>query len=200
MANELYPVFLKVNALEVLIVGGGMVGLEKTENMLRTSPNARITLVAQHIVEEIKALAEVHPSVTLHERSFFNEDLTGMQVVIVATDNAETNQQIWSEAKNRGLLVNVADTPDLCDFYMASIVSKGDLKIAISTNGKSPTLAKRLKEMLNDVLPEEIDPLLQKLRLIRDNLKGDFEFKVKTLNALTSDWVNRKISNKPNKE
>lgn len=192
MANELYPVFLKIHQFETLIVGGGEVGLEKLSFLLKSSPQAKVTLVGKSIKEEIKTLAKAHPSVTLYERAYFPEDLTGMQMALIATEDHETNIEIQEEAKSRGILANVADTPGLCDFYLGSIVTKGDLKIGISTNGKSPTIAKRLKEVLNEVLPDEIDELLQRMREIRDELKGNFGYKVKMLNQLTSSLVSKK--------
>lgn len=192
MANELYPIFLKVHQFETLIVGGGEVGLEKLSFLLKSSPQAKVTLVGKVIKNEIKNLANIHPSVTLYERAYFPEDLTGMQLALIATEDHETNIEIQQEAKRRGILVNVADTPELCDFYLGSIVTKGDLKIGISTNGKSPTIAKRLKETLNEVLPDEIDELLQRMREIRDELKGNFGYKVKKLNQLTSSLVSKK--------
>jgi siroheme synthase-like protein len=189
MANELYPVFLKVHQFDTLIVGGGEVGLEKLTFLLKSSPQARVTLVGKTILPGIKALAEKHAQVTLIERAFFSEDLTEMQMAIIATEDQLLNKAIRDEAKLRGILVNVADTPALCDFYLGSIVTKGDLKVAISTNGKSPTIAKRLKEMLNEILPDEIDSLLQHMRIIRDQLKGSFGAKVQKLNHLTEDLV-----------
>lgn len=192
MANELYPIFLKVHQFETLIVGGGEVGLEKLSFLLKSSPQAKVTLVGKEIKPEIKKLAEKYPSVTLYERAYFPEDLTGMQLALIATEDHETNIEIQQEAKSRGILVNVADTPELCDFYLGSIVTKGDLKIGISTNGKSPTIAKRLKETLNEVLPDEIDELLQRMKEIRDELKGNFGYKVKKLNQLTSSLVSKK--------
>lgn len=191
MANELYPIFLKVHQFETLIIGGGEVGLEKLSFLLKSSPNAKVTLVGKTIKPEIKELAELHPQVTLFERAYFSEDLTGIQMAIIATEDHEVNKQIHAEAKAREILTNVADTPDLCDFYLGSIVTKGDLKVAISTNGKSPTIAKRLKETLNEVLPDEIHELLQHMREIRDQLKGNFGYKVKKLNELTSTLVSK---------
>ena len=81
-------------------------------------------------------------------------------------------------------MVNVADNPPLCDFYMGGIVTKGNLKIAISTNGKSPTLAKRMRQWLEGFLPEETDVLLDKLYEYRKSLKGDFDQKIVAMNAL----------------
>jgi precorrin-2 dehydrogenase/sirohydrochlorin ferrochelatase len=92
----------------------------------------------------------------------------------------------------KNILVNVADTPDLCDFYLGSIVTKGDLKIAISTNGKSPTLSKRLREFFEDVLPENINDLILNLNEYRNSLKGSFAEKVEKLNQLTKSFTGKK--------
>ncbi|GHE65622.1 precorrin-2 dehydrogenase/sirohydrochlorin ferrochelatase family protein [Roseivirga thermotolerans] len=189
MSNNLYPIFLKAHQLDTLIIGGGSVGLEKLSFMLKSSPDARVTLVDKTIRSEIRQLATRHPQITLLEREYFTEDLTGMHLVLVATENPETNRKIQQEAKDRGILVNVADTPELCDFYLGSIVTKGHLKVAISTNGQSPTIAKRLREVLDDALPEEIDELLLRMKQIRNQLKGNFGYKVKELNRLTSSLV-----------
>ena len=83
------------------------------------------------------------------------------------------------------VLVNVADDPEKCDFYLGSIVTRGNLKVGISTNGKSPTLAKRMREYLEDLLPEEIDELALHLNNYRNELVSDFHEKVHTLNQLT---------------
>ena len=88
------------------------------------------------------------------------------------------------------MLINVADKPALCDFYLGGIVTKGDLKIAISTNGKSPTVAKRLRQLFEAILPDTIDELLQNLQTYRQQLKGNFEEKVATLNQLTASLIN----------
>ena len=103
----------------------------------------------------------------------------------MATDNKILNEVIRDLAAGKNILVNVADTPSLCDFYLGSIVQKGNLKIAISTNGKSPTAAKRIKQVLNESLPDELDEVLENLHKIRNDLKGNFEYKVKKMNAIT---------------
>lgn len=184
--NGLFPVFLKIGELKTLIVGGGNVGLEKLEALLKNNPEAKVKLIGTTIKQEIKDLANEHGSIDLIERSFKSEDLEDAEVVILATDDNHLHAKIRLEAKSRKLLVNVADTPHLCDFYLGSTVKKGNLKIGISTNGKSPTLSKRLREMLEEILPEEIDELLDNLQAIRDDLKGDFAYKVQKLNEVTS--------------
>ena len=109
----------------------------------------------------------------------------GKKIVIATTDVPETNKKVQEACNRRQILVNVADTPELCDFYMGGIVTKGNLKIAISTNGKSPTLAKRIRQFLEHILPQEIDELLDTLRHYRETLKGDFALKVIEMNKRT---------------
>lgn len=184
--NTLFPVFLKLEHLAVLLVGGGKVGLEKLGAILRNSPATRVTVVGERIGEGIRALAAHFEQVMLWEKPFEESDLSGQQLVIAATDDPVANRQVKSLAAGQGLLTNVADTPELCDFYLGSIVQKGDLKIAISTNGKSPTIAKRLKEVFTEVLPDELHEVLQHMPAIRERLGGDFTEKVRILNALTA--------------
>jgi len=187
--NNLFPIFLKMEQLPTLIVGGGYVGLEKLETLLRNSPQTPITLVAISISEKIKSLALHYPKLVLKERAFQVEDLNGISIALLATENRDTNRKIGLLAKSRNIPVNVADTPDLCDFYLGSVVKKGQLKIGISTNGQSPTFAKRFRQVLEEILPEETSELLGNLRTIRDRLKGDFQYKVQKLNEYTSQLV-----------
>jgi len=188
--NTLFPVFLKLDKLITLVVGGGAVGLEKLQALLKNDPNAKVRLVAPDISKKIVRLAQKHPSVNLIHRAFDSCDLdNGVDMVIVATNNVRENAMIRYAAKSKGLLVNVADTPDLCDFYLGSTVTKGDLKVGISTNGKSPTFAKRFRQLLEEVLPSETNELLQNLHKVRKRLKGDFQYKVNKLNELTSDFL-----------
>lgn len=190
--NHLFPIFLKLGSLRTLIVGGGNVGLEKLSSILKNSPDAKVLLVARNIHPEIKSLAQQHPLVELEERNFRLWDLWSADIVLLATGNRDTNQQILKFAKARGLLVNVADTPDLCDFYLGSVVTKGQLKVGISTNGKSPTIAKRFREFLEEAIPEDTDELLDNMNSIREQVKGDLQAKVKALNEVTKDWLRSK--------
>lgn len=187
--NNLFPVFLKLDALHTLIVGGGHVGLEKLGAVLKNSPEANVTLVARNIQEPIKELARKHPRVTLYERNFKLWDLWDKDLVILATDNRQLHETIRTFARSRRLLINVADTPDLCDFYLGSVVTKGNLKIGVSTNGKSPTISKRIREYLEEALPDDTDELLNNMQRIRAQIKGDFGHKVKVLNEITTNWL-----------
>lgn len=192
--NNLFPVFLKLEEQEVLLVGAGKVGLEKLTAILRNSPATKVSVVATKVSVGVEAFATAYANVTVYEKAFDETDLDGKNIVVVAVDNKETSRVIRNLAKRRNLLVNVADTPDLCDFYLGSIVQKGAVKIAISTNGKSPTVAKRLKEVLHDSIPEEINGVAANLSVIRENLSGDFEAKVKQLNELTKTLVSKQMT------
>ncbi len=184
--NKLFPVFLKLENFRVLIVGGGKVGLEKVTAVLNNSPATKITLVATQVGEEIRAFQNKYQNLIIHQRSFRNEDLNNIDFVIVAVNNKETSLAIKVEATNRKIIANVADTPEQCDFYLGSIVQKGNVKIAVSTNGKSPTIAKRIRETLDESFPNEINESIDNLTKMRSHLKGDFTEKVKKLNGITS--------------
>jgi len=187
--NELFPVFLQLNRLKVLLVGGGHVAMEKLSALLNNSPYAAIKLVAREISVGVRNFAASYRNVQLHERAFEMDDLEGIDVVVVASNNDSLNINIRNETRARHILLNVADKPDMCDFYLGSIVKKGNLKIGISTNGKSPTIAKRIKEVLDEALPHEIDETLEYMGKLRNQLKGDFTDKVKQLNAHTAVLV-----------
>ena len=188
--NQLFPVFLKLNQLKVLLVGAGNIGLEKLEAVLTNSPDTEINIVAESFLPKLLQLTVNYPRVKLHSKRFEAADLEGHDLVIIATGDNILNTEIRSLARQQHLLINVADKPDLCDFYLGSIVKKGDLKIGISTNGKSPTVAKRLKEIFQTNLPDELDLTLQQMNKLRNTLGGDFAHKVKELNKATASLVN----------
>lgn len=189
--NNLFPIFLKLENLHTLIVGGGYVGLEKITAVLDNSPEATVTLVSPEIRLEIREIAAANARISLIERKFEDGDLAEKDLVIVATNDKEENKRIKSVARARHMLCNVADTPPLCDFYLSSVVRKGNLKVAISTNGMSPTMAKRLKEVLTEALPDNLETAMEQLKAVRDMLKGDFAYKVDELNRITSVLVEK---------
>jgi uncharacterized protein len=196
--NPLFPVFLKLNELHTVLIGAGNVGLEKLTSILNNSADASVTVIALTILPELHLLAAEYKGVRIVQKTFTDADLNSADLVIAATNDSRLNEFIRQSAHDRKLLINVADKPELCDFYLGSIVQKGDLKIAISTNGKSPTIAKRLKEVLNESLPNELDTTLQQMSVLRDSLNGDFAYKVKKLNEVTSVLVEPRQSSKKN--
>jgi precorrin-2 dehydrogenase / sirohydrochlorin ferrochelatase len=183
--NTLFPIFVKLHNRHVVVVGGGYVGLEKLRALLANSPEVKITVVSPQIRDEIVEAATQNKNIDLIYQAYDSAFLMAADLVLAATNDRSVNEQIYIDCQNRKIWVNVADTPDFCDFYLSSVVKKGDLKIAISTNGKSPTLAKRLRALLEDVIPESIQETLDNLQVIRNKLKGDFESKIKKLNEIT---------------
>lgn len=194
--NALFPIFLKLDKLSVLIVGGGNVALEKLTAVLTNSPLAVVRLVGTEINDDLKQLASDYPLVRFEERPFEESDLEGVDIVIIAINDMSKSEEIRNLAKEAKKLVNAADKPELCDFYLSSVVQKGNVKIAISTNGKSPTIAKRLKEVLNHAIPAEIDEVADNLQIIRTKLNGNFAYKVRRLNQLTKSLVENDTAEK----
>lgn len=186
--NELYPIFLKVSELEALIVGGGNVGLEKLAFLLKSSPNAKVTIVSVNFLPELIDLATKH-KVEIIEAAYEFSFLKGKHIVIATTNNIAVNIQVHKDCKQRNILVNVADNPPYCDFYMGGIVTKGNIKIAFSTNGKSPTLAKRLRQFFEEVIPDNINELAENINRYRKSAGGTFSEKVTTLNELTKSLL-----------
>lgn len=201
--NVLFPVFIKLYQIQTLVVGGGNVGLEKVEALLKNDPGANIKIIAPVIKEELIDLARGSANIKIKSRKVRKWDLNGVDLLILATDDYSLHEKMKKWARKRHLLTNVADTPNLCDFYLGSTVKKGDLKIGISTNGKSPTFAKRFREILENTLPDSTPELLNQLRVIRDRLQGDFKHKVDRLNEITevlmkddSDNGNKQVEEK----
>ena len=188
--NNLYPVFLKAKNLNVLIVGGGFVAEEKLTFLLKSSPDANVTMVSPMFREgtiEIASKANVNRIIDVYKIDY----LKGNHIVIATTDIPDVNIEIYQDCRALDKLVNVADNPPYCDFYMGGIVTKGNVKVAISTNGKSPTTAKRLRQFFEDVIPENIDDLVKNLNIYRKTIKGDFEQKVEQLNEFTKGLVEK---------
>lgn len=188
--NNLYPIFLKTKNLNVLIVGGGFVAEEKLTFLLKSSPDANVTMVSPMYREGTIELAK-SGNVTLVTDSYKKKYLLAKHIVVATTDIPEVNVQVWKDCRAEAKLVNVADNPPYCDFYMGGIVTKGNVKVAISTNGKSPTTAKRLRQFFEEVIPDNIDDLVQNLNKYRKTLKGGFEDKVEKLNEFTKSLVEK---------
>ena len=188
--NNLYPVFLKTMNLHILIVGGGNVAEEKLTFLTKSSPDARVTMVSPMFREATLELAMKY-KVEIITDVYNDNYLKGKHIVIATTDVPEVNVQVYEDCRKLDKLVNVADNPPYCDFYMGGIVTKGNVKVAISTNGKSPTTAKRLRQFFEEVIPEDINKMVQNLNDYRKTIKGDFEEKVEKMNEITQKLVEK---------
>jgi siroheme synthase-like protein len=192
--NNLFPVFLKLEDMRVLLIGAGMVGVEKLNAILNNAPATQVLVIAKEFHHEFSDLAALHPNVYMQQTEYNADYLNDCDIVIAAVNDIALSTTIRNDAKVKGKLINVADKPYLCDFYLGSVVTKGNLKLAISTNGKSPTVSKRLREVFEDMLPNELDDVINNLQVIRNSLQGDFKNKVEELNKITQKLVEKPLS------
>jgi precorrin-2 dehydrogenase/sirohydrochlorin ferrochelatase len=137
--------FMKLAGKRCLVVGAGNVGEPKIGALIDTG--ARVTVIALHASDAVNAWATAG-EITLERRAFAAEDLDGAFLAVVATASRALNGSIYREAQRRGVLCNVVDDPEYCDFYYPAVVQRGDLQIAISTNGQSPSLSQKLRQQL----------------------------------------------------
>jgi precorrin-2 dehydrogenase/sirohydrochlorin ferrochelatase len=143
--SSLFPMFVKLEGRRCLVVGAGKVGEPKIGGLIDTG--AHVHAVALEASESVHAWANAG-KLTLHLRAFAPEDLDGTFLAVVATASHALNASIYHEAQRRGILCNVVDVPEYCDFFYPAVVQRGDLQIAISTNGQSPSLAQKLRQQL----------------------------------------------------
>ena len=162
-----YPVHLDIKDRNVLVVGGGGVGTRKVKTLLDCG--ARVTVVSREVSDKLQALAAAG-DINLEQRPYRSQDLNGMFLVIGATNDMKLNRQISNDAERLNTLCNIADRPEVCNFILPSIVRRNDLVITISTSGKSPAMAKKLRKALEKQYGEEYGTLLGLLGAIRKKL------------------------------
>lgn len=143
--TDLFPMFLKLAGKQCLVVGAGNVGDPKIGGLLETG--ARIRVVSPDASAAVREWAR-EGKIDLELRAFSPGDLDGTFLAIVATNSRTLNERVYQEAQRRGVLCNVVDVPDLCDFFYPAVVRRGDLQIAISTAGQSPSLAQKIRQQL----------------------------------------------------
>src|SRR5262245_52685624 len=140
-----HPVLLRLAGRRVVVVGGGAVAERKVRALLES--RARVTVVCLETSPTVEAWA-AGGEIELHRRQYRPGDLAGACLAYVATDAPDISRQVWREAREGGVCINVADQPELCDFFAPAVVRQGDLIISVSTNGASPALARRVRERL----------------------------------------------------
>ncbi|HXG58347.1 MAG TPA: bifunctional precorrin-2 dehydrogenase/sirohydrochlorin ferrochelatase [Thermoanaerobaculia bacterium] len=164
-----YPIFLDLEGRDVLIVGGGNVCARKAETMLRYG--ARVTIVSPEVNGEI-AQWEREGTVVVRRKRYEEADLDGTSIVIASTDDTAVNEQVAADCRRRRIPVNVVDVTPLCEFIVPAIVEEGSIQIAISTGGKSPALARTLKEELREIVSSACADLNDVLGSLRDGAKA----------------------------
>lgn len=150
-----YPVFLDMKDRKVLVVGGGFVALQKIKTLLDSGAIVNV-ITKELIAEDIKALP-----VSLEIREYNENDMIGVSIVIAATNSHEVNTKIFEHSKKYNVLLNAVDDKDNCDFILGAIVNKGDITVTISTAGKSPIVAKKIRDKVNEMLNINYENLLE---------------------------------------
>ncbi len=156
-----FPLYLDMNNLKVLLVGGSTIATEKLEKLLIFTKE--ITILSLRIDEHMSTLAKKH-NLTLYQRAYKEGDMEGFDLVIVATDTVDLHKAIYEESRETRILVNSVDNTDYCDFIFPAFVQKGDLTIAISTGGASPAFAKRMRQHLDKIIPNSVGTFLKKMK------------------------------------
>ena len=139
---EYYPIFMDIKGKPCVVIGGGRVAERKVLSLLNAG--AKVCVVSPRLTDGIKKLVRER-RVKVIKRAYKQGDIDSAFLAYSATDKREINREIFKEAKGKGILLNVVDVPDMCNFIVPSVVERGDLLIAISTSGKSPALAKRIR-------------------------------------------------------
>ena len=166
---KLFPMFLKLAGRPCLVVGAGTVAESKISSLIEA--DARVRVVAPEGTSEVRSWAQ-EKRIEWRQRGFQPDDLGGMFLVVAATSSTELHEQIFQEARLRGVLCNIVDVPELCDFYYPAVVQRGALQIAISTSGQSPALAQRLRIELEEQFGPEYEAWLEYLGEARDKLQS----------------------------
>lgn len=162
-----YPVYLDMRGRKALVVGGGAVGSRKTHTLLRAG--ARVTLVSPQVTDALRSMAEAG-RLTWHQRPYRSSDMAAMFLVFSATNDPDLNHRIEEDAGRHHVLCNYADQPERGHFILPSIVERGDLLVSISTSGRSPAVARGLRQDLEALLGEEYAPYLRLMGAIRERL------------------------------
>ena len=183
---KLFPMFLKLGGRPCLVVGAGTIAESKIASLIEA--DAQVLVVAPDATPGVRAWAEAK-RIEWRQRGFQPDHLDGMFIVVAATSSTELHKQIFREATRRGVLCNIVDVPELCDFYYPAVVQRGGLQIAVSTSGQSPALAQRLRIELEEQFGPEYEAWLKYLGEARDKLQSqklDIEERRRLLHELSS--------------
>ncbi|MHB1377440.1 MAG: precorrin-2 dehydrogenase/sirohydrochlorin ferrochelatase family protein [Candidatus Humimicrobiaceae bacterium] len=165
----MYPILLKLKNKKILVVGGGKIAERKVIRLLKAEAN--ILLVSPDITDSLQKFVD-EKKIVYNKRKFTKGDLKNAFLVIAATNDKKVNHLIFRESEKNKILVNVIDEPDYCNFYVPSVIDRGDLLVAISTKGKSPAFARILRKKLEEYLPDELSKEVALLGDLREEQKS----------------------------
>jgi precorrin-2 dehydrogenase/sirohydrochlorin ferrochelatase len=170
---DVYPIgLIGLEQRKTVVIGGGKVAIRKVAGLLEAG--ARVTVISPAFMPELRVM-ELTRSITLVSRAYQAGDLADAFLVIAATNNADINERVWQEARERGCLVNVVDDPARCNFIVPAVIRRGEVTVTISTGGASPALARRLRERLESQIGPEVGALAGLLAELRPELQTRFQ-------------------------
>ncbi len=196
-SNKLFPIYLKLKGRRVLVVGGGLIALQKLQGLINTE--AELTVIAPTVIEEVRALTGEFPNkrkIEFIERDYQQGDESSYHMVIAATDIPELNNSIANRARDQMILANSVDEPEYCDFYIPSIVEAGDIKIAISTNGKAPAVAQRIRLELEPIARDVYKPILERIAEFRAKVHTKITGKQAARRSKLIRWYSERVFRK----
>jgi precorrin-2 dehydrogenase/sirohydrochlorin ferrochelatase len=158
---------MDMSKLKVLLVGGGAIATEKLEKLVDFTKE--ITVITRELSPEAQDLIRDH-CLTLYQRAYREGDIRDFDIVIVATDTVDLHRAIYEESRGMRVLVNSVDDTAYCDFIFPSYLKRGDLTISFSTSGASPAFAKQIRRYFEQLIPENVDGFLQKMKQLRTEL------------------------------
>ncbi|MGB9792877.1 MAG: precorrin-2 dehydrogenase/sirohydrochlorin ferrochelatase family protein [Thermacetogeniaceae bacterium] len=179
--ERLYHISLKLRDQQCLVIGGGTVAERKVETLLECG--AKVTVVSPDLVQKLRERVD-RGELLYKRRKFKPEDLDGMFLVIVATDDSKLNERVAELCRKRGILVNVVDNPDMSTFFVPASIRRGPICVSISTGGASPLLAKRIREYLEPRLAPELGEVAVLLETAREKIKKRFPEQIQRLREL----------------
>ena len=183
--NKLFPIFLKIKNQPCLVVGGGKVAYQKIKQLIESEGD--VTVISKECINEISKLNKIK----WIKSKYKNQYLSGYKLVISATSNNRINKAVYVDATKMGIPVNIVDQPELCSFYFGSVHTDGDLKVAVSTNGKSPSAGKQIRNLIIKSLPSRIDNIIDRFSKLREQLKYRMLFTDRKifLNNLSQNYI-----------
>ncbi len=188
--QSMYPLFVKLNNENVVVVGAGKVATRKIATLLYYG--AQVSVVAPEAAEDVLQWAN-SGAIDYRERCFKESDLDNALLVIAATSDTDVNTSIYKAAKLRSMLVNVVDVPDLCNCFIPSIMQRGKLQIAVSTSGASPTLAKQIRHKLEQEYPswwsDYIELMAEVRLLVKERLPESIDLRSRIFESLTDPAI-----------
>lgn len=189
-----FPVFIELKDKKCVVVGGGTVAERKIEALLEFG--SKIVVISLSVNEKIRDF-ERNGTIEIKERKYLSGDLDGAFLVIAATDNTETNEEVYNDALKKGVFINVVDCPEKCNFIFPAIVKRGDMVLGISTSGAYPALSKHIRQKLEKLFPNEFEGLVEILKEYRINARRmivDKEKRIEFLTRILDDVLDQNIA------